>query len=148
MMAEAEGPGYQQVKIPAVIHCVPNSDRTKMEKKKKNPLTFYSLVQKWNYLLIQIAMFPASSCLGEFSVQASYQYTGSGSRHQQKDGSWWEEQSKCKQVIWLLLWRSTSMGKKYRLRSCEQFVELNQKHRNDDRICHPVLINWYFLSLK
>lgn len=40
MMAEAEGPGYQQVKIPAVIHCVPNSDRTKMGKKKKKPTHF------------------------------------------------------------------------------------------------------------
>lgn len=29
--AESEGPGYQQVKIPAVIHCVPDSDRTKMK---------------------------------------------------------------------------------------------------------------------
>lgn len=112
------------------------------KKKKKNPLTFYSLVQKWNYLLIQTAIFPASSCLGDFSVQASYQYPGSGSRHQQKDGSWWEGRSECKQVIWLLLWRATSMGEEYWLWSCEQFVELNQKHRNDDRICHPVLINW------
>jgi hypothetical protein len=31
MKAEAEGPGYQQVKIPAVIHYIPNSDRTKMK---------------------------------------------------------------------------------------------------------------------
>lgn len=32
------------------------------------------------------------------------------------------------------------MGKEYRLWSCEQFVELNQKHRDDDRAGSPALL--------